>query len=133
LADDFRRARHEEVKTDPKLIGQALFEDWGFIGQMVESFKELRPLFAEYLDFEAANKIIKHDWASLNSGVNTYKLGDWKEGVEMLEKVRRKDILPVTDCFISLTVLLLDTWKPDEYDATKLRAEYGEKNKTSVT
>jgi hypothetical protein len=127
---DFEQ-RHDEVTKDPKLVGQALFEDWGFIGQMVESFKELRPQYAEYLDFEAANMIIKLDWTNLNTGVNTYQLGDWKEGVKLLEKIRLRDILPVTDCFMGLTASLLDTWKPDEHDMTKMRAEYRAKHKVS--
>jgi len=120
--------RHEEVKENPKLIGVALFDDWTFVDEMVESFKALRPLFAEYLDFEAANKIISHDWTSLKLGVDTQKLANWEWGVKKLEEVRRKDILPVTDCFLLLTSALLKTWEPGPHDATKLRADYfGEK------
>ena len=95
---------------------------------MVASFAELRPQFAEYLDFEAANKLIKHDWTSLKYGVNAQRLADWDWGVKKLEEVRVKDILPVTDSFVCLTGALLDTWAPGPYDATKLRSDYfGEK------
>jgi hypothetical protein len=96
---------------------------------MVESFKQLRPQFAEYLDFEAANKIIKLDWTSLKLGVDTQRLADWEWGVKKLEEVRTKDIIPVTDCFMGLTISLLDTWEPGPYDATKLRADYFGKNR----
>jgi hypothetical protein len=123
--------RHEEVKQNPKLRGIALFQDWEFVAEMVESFKQLRPSFAEYLDFEAANKIITHDWTSLHLGVDSRRLANWEWGVKKLEEVRQKDILPVSDCFICLTGSLLDTWKPGMYDATKLRAEYFGKKQLS--
>jgi len=121
--------RHEEVKQNPKVVGQALFGDWEFIEQMVDSFRELRPQFAEYLDFEAANKIIVHDWTSLKLGVDTQRLANWDWGVKKLEEVRQADILPVTDCFMLLTASLLGTWEPGPYDATKLRADFLSKKK----
>jgi hypothetical protein len=119
--------RHEYVKVNPNTVGPAIFADWKFVEEMVASFVQLRPLYAEYLDFEAANTIITHDWASLDAGVSVQKLADWDWGIKRLEEVRQKDILPVTDCFMGLTVSLLGTWEPDPYDATKLRADHAKK------
>jgi hypothetical protein len=115
--------RHPETKQDPKLVGIALFDDWELIERMVESFAVLRPLYAEFLDFEAANTIISHNWTSLKYGVDSQKLADWAWGVKKLEEVRLKDILPVVDCFLCLSASLLGTWTPGPYDATKLRAD----------
>jgi hypothetical protein len=116
--------RHPTVKNSPSSKGSALFDDWGRLGRMEGSFEKLRPNFAEYLDFEAANKIITHNWASLRTGITQQKLNDWDWCVSMIEKARIEHIVPVTDCFLLLSASLLGTWVPGQYDATKLRADY---------
>jgi hypothetical protein len=112
--------RHPDVKNNPKTKGVAIFRDWDAVSYMATSFQELRPQYTEFLDFEAANLIISHDWTSLNQGVGSMQLADWDCGIEKLEEVRLRDIQPVTLCFHALMVTLMDTWKPSAYDLTTM-------------
>jgi hypothetical protein len=112
--------RHPEVKDEPNTKGLAIFADWNVVTYMAKSFQELRPQYAELLEFEAANLIISHDWTSLNRGVGSQQLADWDWGVEKLEEVRLRAIQPVTICFHGLMGTLMETWKPAPYDLTAL-------------